>query len=146
MNAPAPFMNSNDRLSRWEKARRTKAWRSSAFLLARVNHLPQGLERIRVDAVLYFTTARDRDTSNYELTLKPIVDALGPDKSRVSKDKQGRLKRVEAPGWGVIPNDTPKHLSGPHIVLDEIPLGDVLSFGKVQLTITDLTPTVESAA
>lgn len=130
--APCDWLSSNDRRSRWEKARLTRTWRQSAYVRAQAARLPKGLTKVRIDATLYFTTNRARDAPNYTDTLKPVIDGLSRDKSRITKT--GRP--VFAPGYGLIVDDTPQHLDGPHITIDNT----TSSNGMLVLTITEVTP------
>lgn len=129
--APAPFLTPNKRGIWQVKARHTKTWRDLTWALARKAHLPTGLPRVRIDAVLHFHGDRDRDDANLVDIVKPCVDALGPPFVRVGK------KRAAAPGHGLIVDDTPKHLDGPHVeVGDNDPTGQ---WGSLDLLITDLS-------
>jgi len=104
-------------------------WRQATTSAARHMGLPgaawgdprrAGVERVRIDAELRFAPpGRARDTANYHATTKPIVDALV--------------------GWGLIPNDTPEYLDGPHLRFgpDLAPMSQAIA-GLVTLTITDL--------
>ena len=109
--APAKWLSANGSYSRWERARHVKTWREATLVHARAARLPRGLARVRIDAVLMFPTRRHRDEHNFMPTLKAIVDGLGPDRSRVTKTG----KHISAPGYGLIPDDTPAHLEGPYI-------------------------------
>ena len=124
----AVWLSENDRPHRYERARNVKKWREATVMFARVARLPKGLQRVRIEAVLTFDTRRHRDEHNYTPTLKAIVDGLGPDKSRITKT--GKL--ISAPGHGLIPDDTPAHLIGPHIRIS-----DVLGAPSVLLTIEE---------
>jgi len=106
-----------------------KLWREAVRAAATHMALPgdawgdprrAGRERVRIEAELRFAPPRrDRDVANYHATTKPIIDGL------VS--------------WGLIPNDTPAHLDGPHLRFgpDLAPMSQAIA-GLVTLTITDL--------
>jgi len=126
----ALWMNANHSYARWERARRVKAWRETTVLHARAARLPRGLERVRITALLTFETRRKRDEANYHTTLKPIIDGLGPNRSRITKSGT----HISAPGHGLIPDDTPEHLDGPHIRISQ-----VLGKPSVLLTIREVT-------
>lgn len=131
--APARWLSANTtKGGRYGLAAVKKEWRVAAYVYARAAGLPRGLDRVRITAVLHFATRRGRDEANYHATLKPIVDGLGPDRSRITKAG----KKVFAPGWGLITDDTPDHLDGPHITIAPHP---VAAPGYVVVTITDLS-------
>lgn len=111
------------------RARHVRLWRAHAYDAAVRLGLPVGLERIRIDAVIRFRDNLHRDVDNYRATLKPIVDALC-----------GRTRyRAMAPGLGVIADDTPAYLDGPHLEFGPpLPTGRSGPLGLVVLTITDL--------
>jgi hypothetical protein len=131
--APAPWLTSNARinLNKWTRASYTAAWRDATFLLAGNAELPVGLVRVRIDAVLHFPTARKKDADGLPPTLKPSIDALGPPFLRVGKTS------ASAPGHGLIPNDDPEHLDGPHITVGQP--RKVGRWGELVLHITDLS-------
>lgn len=133
--APTPMQTSNRR-EHWTKvSKRRKQWREAAYWRAAAMRLPTGLTKVRIDVELRFTTRRRRDAPNYYSdVIKPIVDALGP--QRKAKTKTG--VRVE-PGWGLIPDDTAEFLdlTAPRIG-DPVPKG-LHPYGLVVLTITDLS-------
>jgi crossover junction endodeoxyribonuclease RusA len=107
--APAEWVNANYRGHWAPKAAKVKEWRNAALLYARQAKLPKGLAHVRIDAWLHFTDKLGRDAANYGDTLKGVVDGLCRDKTHVNK--KGRL--VEAPGYGLIFDDTPQFLDGP---------------------------------
>jgi hypothetical protein len=113
-----------------------KAWREAAFLYARQAKLPTGLARIRIDIVLHFTNnSRGRDTANYHPHVgKPLTDGLAA--GRTVKAKTG--VRIE-PGYGLVADDTPAHLDGPHLLIGEPVSRKQHPFGLAILTITDLS-------
>lgn len=130
--APDKWLSANDRRHRYGQAAVVRTWRQAAFTYARKAQLPRGLARVRIDAVLHFPTRRGRDEANYQSTLKPIVDGLGPDRTRITTAG----KKIFAPGWGLITDDTPEHLDGPHLAISPHP---VAAPGYVVVTITDLS-------
>lgn len=135
--APEPMKSANAR-EHWRAVSRSRRkWREAAYLRAAAAKLPRGLRRVCIDVELRFTSVRRRDAPNYHPTvIKPIVDALGP--QRIVRGKNGT--RVEL-GWGLIPDDTAEYLdlTVPHIG-DPVPRGSY-PHGLVVLTITDLIPT-----
>ncbi|QKY79000.1 hypothetical protein Jinkies_52 [Arthrobacter phage Jinkies] len=74
--APAEFLNANQRLDRWEKARRVKAWRREACRLAGFASLPGGISQLQVDAYVIKPVANNYDPANYQDTAKPVLDGL----------------------------------------------------------------------
>jgi hypothetical protein len=135
--APGPIVSINaERNQHWGStgpARRV--WRDAVYSYVRHAKLPTGLARVRVDLCLQFPTNARRDTSNYEAPIaKPCVDAIGPP---IRYTRSG--KTVTGLGYGLIPDDTPDYLDGPHITFGP-PIGRKKGYGRVTLTITDLTP------
>lgn len=111
------------------RAKHVRLWRAHAYDQAKRLGLPVGLERVRIDAVIRFRDNLARDVDNYRATLKPIIDAL------CARTRY----RVTAPGLGLIPDDTPAHLDGPHLTFGPVlPTGRSGPLGLVTLTITDL--------
>lgn len=144
VSAPAPWLSLNEQLHWAKRGAYAKLWRNSTYIQALAcKALPKGLDRVRVDVVLHFSTNRRRDPSNYEPTVKPCIDALGPPFLRVTK-----VSAKAAPGYGLIPDDNPKHLDGPYLSIgDPWPASHRLTAragvsGAVELVITDLTPDV----
>lgn len=104
--APAIWLNANDRGPWQRRVPVVRVWREATYWAAVKAKLPKGLERIHVEATFHFPTRRARDAENYHATLKPCIDALGPQKTRAIKGKFS-----VAVGYGLIVNDTPEHLS-----------------------------------
>lgn len=108
--APAPLWSSND--SHRHGPRATSAnrvhWRAATYTAAAAAKLPKGLSRVRIFVMFHFTDRRRRDALNYADTAKPIVDAFGPPFVVAPTVKASRGKA--APGWGLIPDDTPEYL------------------------------------
>lgn len=107
--APVEWVNANYRGHWAPKAKLVKTWRTTALVYARKAKLPKELDHVRVDAWLHFTTRHHRDAANYHDTLKGVVDGLCRDKSHLNK----KGKWVDAPGYGLIWDDTPEYLDGP---------------------------------
>lgn len=93
--APAQFINLNQRLHWAQKAKLTRTWRSMTDLKARLAKLPKGLTRVHIVAHVTKPTNRQYDVHNLMPTLKACVDGL-----------------VD---YGLIPNDTNAHLTGPDL-------------------------------
>lgn len=117
LGAPCDWLTANDRLDRWEKAHRVRLWRTAAYIHAVRAKLPTGLDRIKVLVVAQFPTGRApvRDAHNLAPTLKAVVDGLGPRRETTRKDGT----TVVAVGYGLIPDDSDKHLDGPHLSIGE---------------------------
>jgi crossover junction endodeoxyribonuclease RusA len=74
--APAPFLNANQRLNRWDKAKRIKAWRQAAAAESARQGMPQGLPRVQIDAYVIKPVANRYDPANYADTSKATTDGL----------------------------------------------------------------------
>lgn len=134
--APAEMLsvNGNPHWRRTSPVRKT--WREAVFVHAKAAKLPVGLARIRVDVELRFPREGRRDAANYHgNVVKPLVDALGPPINTV---RQG--KPINAPGYGLIADDTAEYLDGPFVRLGP-KVGDpkTCPFGEVVVKITDLS-------
>ena len=126
-----PMISVNDeRTAHWATVNGWRRdWRKSTQSAAALMALPgshwgdprrAGVQRVRIEAELRFAPpGRRRDTANYHATTKPIVDELV--------------------AWGLIPDDTPDHLDGPHLRFGPnlAPMSQAIA-GLVTLTITDL--------
>jgi hypothetical protein len=149
--APAPLWSTNDSHKKGPRATSAnrKEWRHAAYQLAQANRLPKGLHRIRLAFVFHFQDRIDRDALNYSETAKPVIDGFGPPfvQAPTRKDPKGK----SAPGWSLIPNDTPKHLESTSLAIGPL-WRDVLTgldpkraralesrFGGLTVTITDLS-------
>lgn len=129
--APTKWLDANRRarLHHMQRSRETAQWRDATFWYAAQAKLPKSLDRVGIAATLWFPTNRHRDRENYYDAVKPCIDALTDPK------KPGQA------GWGLIRDDTPKHLAP--VVLD-LRVGKPSSatvHGLVQLLITDLGET-----
>jgi hypothetical protein len=112
-----------------------REWRAASFTYAQQAKLPKGLVRVRIDVALHFTDARDRDALNlHKYVVKPIVDGLS--KARTVKTKTG--VRVE-PGFGLIADDSPRHLDGPYPTIGAPVSKKDYPYGLAVVTITDLS-------
>jgi hypothetical protein len=73
---PAPLLNLNDRDNRYARARKVKAWRTTARDYAATRHhpgdepFPPSYFAITIDV----PTNRHRDSSNWQATQKPVLD------------------------------------------------------------------------
>lgn len=93
--ADLAWLNLNQRTHWAAKAKLTKAWRGMAYAVAVCSLLPKGLDRVHIIAHITKPTARQYDVHNLMPTLKACVDGL-----------------VD---YGLIPDDTNKHLIGPDL-------------------------------
>ena len=142
---PVGWLNLNDlgvgsraALARW-KAK--KAWRVAATDALRRARVPQGLARIGLTVEFRFRDRIRRDPGNYELTVKPVVDALQP---QVTGMRRNPRTKVLAPfvdhGHGVIPGDDPRYLVRGEELAVGVPLGRKNPVqGMVVLHIVDLS-------
>jgi hypothetical protein len=111
-----------------------KAWREASFIYAQKAKLPKGLARVRIDVVLHFTDARERDALNlHKYVVKPIVDGLCRPRTVTTK----RGVRVE-PGYGLVADDTPRYVDGPYPTIGGRADRKTHPLGLAVVTITDL--------
>ncbi len=139
--APDRMLSSNVRFYWRTRQALTESWRGALATYAKAAKLPTGLDRVRLDFVLRFPDARqDRDALNYyTLVVKPAVDGLGPEFRQVIKRGKRAGQVSFQPGHGLIPDDTPKHLDGPHITVGpKVDVPKSCPFGQVVLTVTEL--------
>jgi hypothetical protein len=123
------WISANGTSHRMAKARLIKEWRRRAYGAAVFAGVPQGLDRVRVDVEFVFIGRSPvREIENLRPTLKAIVDgAIGP-------------ARGDAPGRGVVPDDSDKHLEyGSYVSRVEARSTVHTLCGRVELTITDLS-------
>jgi hypothetical protein len=131
---PAPMFSENTT----EHWRRTSAavreWRQASFLYATQARLPKHLPKVRIDVVLHFTDARQRDSYNYHrYVVKPLADGLA--RPRTVNGKRG--VRVE-PGYELIEDDNPRFLDGPFITIGEKVVKKAHPYGLAVITITEV--------
>jgi hypothetical protein len=140
--APDEWITSNKINGSWDRyktARLTKAWRSASRSACANGALPHGLRRldmIRIVAVARFRgRAPVRDRNNLEPTLKAVVDGLTPERTI---HRKGRT--IDVPGWGLIPDDSDKHVESARISIgDPLPPSVVQGHpGFLIVTITEL--------
>lgn len=120
---PVGWLNSNnlpDTVRKkiiWDEAK--ALWRRAAYNAYVRARVPTGVDRIEVRIEFRFLENHDQEPSNYEFTVKPIIDALQPLKSYPQKKRKGGTRLVIELGAGVIPRDSQRHLvRGP-----ELPVG-----------------------
>jgi hypothetical protein len=106
-----------------------KNLRRLTFEALRDARIPQELGRVRVLVELRFVDRRVRDVSNFEPTLKPMIDALQPTRRyvRTTKKKLGGQtvtgeEQVTEWGWGVVEGDDRRYLERPEPIIGE-PIG-----------------------
>ena len=128
---PADFLSANSRKDRRGDDDR-RQWRAVAWRAAREVKLPTGLARVRIDIVIAPPHNR-MDEQNFRYTTKTLVDGLGPPYLRKPTAKQP--KGASAPGYGLIPNDSRKHLDGEYLHLIE----PAPPRGHVTVYVADLT-------
>lgn len=98
--------------TKWGRIEQTeirRLWRQAAWKQYERLRLPKNLGRIFVLVQFQFVDHTKRDSPNYELTVKPCIDALQPDRVDVRKKKNRAggytLTTVHHLGWGVVPDD-----------------------------------------
>ncbi|MFI1194038.1 hypothetical protein ACH4T9_12385 [Micromonospora sp. NPDC020750] len=146
--APVALWSTND--SHKQGPRATSAnravWRRAGYDAAALHRLPKNLTRIRASVTFHFQNALRRDALNYSETAKPVIDAFGP--PFVQAPTKKRPKGASAPGWSLIPDDTPEHLESCALAIGPL-WRDVIAgadtrrldsqFGGLTVTITDLS-------
>ncbi len=133
--APAPMFTENTSKHWRVTGPAVKAWREASFVYARQARLPKGLSRVRIDVQLHFTDARERDATNlHRYVVKPIVDGLC--RGRTVRTRTG--VRVE-PGYGLVPDDTPRYVDGPFPTIGAKIDKKVHPLGLAIVTVTDLS-------
>lgn len=108
--APCELWSANDahRANRFEVSRIRKQWRTAAYELCQQAQLPRGLKRISLALAFHPCINNRRDALNYADTAKPIIDGFGP--PFLQKPTKKKPAGASAPGWSLIPDDTPEHL------------------------------------
>jgi hypothetical protein len=149
--APAPLWSTNDSHKKGPRATSAnrKQWREAGYATARKAQLPKGLARVRFSVTFHFKDRARRDALNYSETAKPVIDSWGPPfvQAPTAKKPQGSA----APGWSLIPDDTPQFLESTSLaigplwreVLADLPEGErqplASPFGGLTVIITDLS-------
>lgn len=135
------------------------SWRAQAFRALTKHRLPKAppptgqieqvaVQRYRVEVELRFTDATVRDASNYQPTIKKVIDALGPYEIKMVMDRKRGVKRpVEHLGCGLIVADDRRYIEqpeptiGPKITRRRYPDGRLITpDGQIVLRITPLQP------
>lgn len=130
ISAPARFLSLNNTRGHWTtRAEPARLWREATYWLAVQAKLPRGLSKVHIHATFHFTDRRKRDKDNLAPTLKPIIDALTPERRRIVK---GKLKVSK--GYGLMPDDTPEYLTLDWTIGDPV----TTNVGIVELHITEL--------
>ncbi|MFG1846717.1 hypothetical protein [Micromonospora carbonacea] len=149
--APVALWSANDSHRHGPRASSANraAWRKAGYEAAQLHRLPRNLARIRLGFVFHFQTNHHRDALNYADTAKPVIDAFGPPFVQAPTAK--KPKGAAAPGWTLIPNDTPEFLESTSLAIgplwrDVIAGVDLLTarrldskYGGLTVTITDLS-------
>lgn len=135
--APCEFITANGSYHRYVRSRLVREWRNAAFASARADKLPTGLVRVRIDVVFRFRgPAPVRDRDNLRPTFKAVVDGLGP-----SRHFSRNGTRHHSKGYGLIPDDSDKHLEpGSFDIGEPIPNRGYGPAGELHLTITEVLP------
>jgi len=129
---PMEFIRANDRRGLWGNAGAVRAWRTAAWAAAGRGKLPKGLARARIDITIC-PASGGLDDDALRPTCKAIVDGLGPPFMRKPNPAKG-YRGAAAPGYGLIPDDNPKHLDGYHLHLQD----PQPPRGAVTVTVVDL--------
>lgn len=149
--APAPLWSTNDSHRHGPRATSASrvAWRKAGYDAAMIARLPKGLQRVRFAVTFHFQDRIHRDALNYSETAKPVIDSWGP--PFFQKPTKKAPKGKSAPGWGLIPDDTPKHLESTALaigplwseVLAALPererLAYVSPYGGLTVVITEIS-------
>lgn len=104
----------------WNQAR--KDWRLASYIALLAAKVPRGLGRIELGIEMRFPDRAQRDTGNFEPTLKPIIDALGNSRLYRSANVKEDHRMVYEPGRKIIADDTPNNLVRPNATIGD-PLG-----------------------
>ncbi len=106
-----------------------KNLRRLTFEALRDARIPQELGRVRILVEMRFVDRRVRDVSNFEPTIKPMIDAFQPTRRyvRTTKKKIGGQtvegqEQVTEWGWGVVEGDDRRYLERPEPIIGE-PIG-----------------------
>ena len=113
LEPPCAFINANDRLHHYPKAKLTSAWRELAAHAVDSGFYPDHYTRAHITVAIRFATNHRRDVGNLYPTAKAIVDGL-----------------VDAQ---LLPDDNDTHVIGPDL-RREYPNGTP----RVTVTITPL--------
>ncbi|MGK5681637.1 hypothetical protein [Actinoplanes sp. URMC 104] len=148
--APAPLWSTNDSHKKGPRATSANRaqWRTAGYIAAQHHRLPKGLARVRLEFTFHFPDRQRRDALNYSETAKPVVDAWGP--PFVQGPTAKRPTGASAPGWALIPDDTPQFLESTSLAIGRL-WRDVLAdlnereqralaspYGGLTVVITDL--------
>ncbi len=114
VTTPCDWLTANDRRNRMVQANLVKMWREAAYWAARKAKLPTGLQRVRLDVeAVFFGRAPVRDRDNLRPTVKAAIDgAIGP-----AREWTRNGKRHRSVGYGVVPDDSDKHVDGPYLTI-----------------------------
>lgn len=109
INAPADWINLNQRLHWAKKAELTRAWRLAAHVAAQNAKVHQGFTKVHVTAYITKPIRRAFDVHNLIPTLKAVIDGL-----------------VD---YGLVADDSTKYLTGPDMRVSPEP-------GPASITLT----------
>ncbi len=122
-----------------------RAWRIAAYQALVLAGVPQHLGFIEYDVTVRYAHGDrqvPRDVENLELTLKPVVDALGRQRIYRSAAKKRDYGIVVELGREIVEEDSPKFVRRTGVTIgSRLPKGDP-SHGKVILTIRKAAPGV----
>lgn len=107
------WLTANRERFRFNRAKHVKAWRDAvheACLTAKPRP-PKGITPVKVHVVAYYTgRAPVRDKTNIFNTIKACVDGLTPLKLHTRKLANGRVQRYTSGGYGLLPDDSDRHV------------------------------------
>lgn len=109
------WLTDNDRRRPVAVSPIVRAWREAVVVACRQARLPQGITPVTIHAVMWWVgrTAPVRDRANLARTMKAIVDGLVPSRDWTRKNRQGNTVRGRTVGYGLIPDDSDRHVKGP---------------------------------
>lgn len=152
--APVQLWSTNDSHKKGPRATSAnrKEWRTAGYRAAQVHRLPKGLARVKFEFTFHFPDQQKRDALNYSETAKPVVDSWGP--PFVQKPTVKKPQGASAPGWSLIPDDTPQFLESTSLAIGPL-WREVLAglpereqralaspYGGITVVITDLSGVV----
>ncbi|MFC9874862.1 hypothetical protein [Nocardia salmonicida] len=116
-----PPLSMNDsigsRAALFAVAAKKREIRTAVAELAEQAHLPRGVDHATVQLHYRPAERRRRDTDNLNATLKPACDGLAAGKPAWVA-KSGRKMRAQ-PGYGLVPDDTPRWMSKPEPIIHD---------------------------
>lgn len=98
--------NPRSTTDRYGRSKLIRDWRWHTAIACREARLPKGITPVTIHADVWYVGARPvRDRLNLAPTIKACVDGLSPEKEWTRGGKAHR-----SPGYGVIPDDSDRHV------------------------------------